>query len=98
MKKSVLIACLALMCANIAQAQKTTRYEGVMIIPKDLVQMRQFLPYISDDKGEGYYDYYENADGDSHQKLCICERFSANILFLSHVIPLLSQILSDCRF
>ncbi len=81
MKKSVLIACLALMCANIAQAQKTTRYEGVMIIPKDLVQMRQFLPYISDDKGEGYYDYYENADGDrvKHGKFMFIHKYSVSV-------------------
>ena len=61
MKKSILIACIALMCANIAQAQKTTRYEGAMALPSDLLQMS---PFLANNKGEGYYDYYENTDGD----------------------------------
>lgn len=61
MKKSILFACIALMCANIAQAQKTTRYEGAMALPSDLLQMS---PFLANNKGEGYYDYYENTDGD----------------------------------
>ena len=57
MKKSIFIACFALMFANITEAQKVSRYEGTLILPSDLVQMKPFLAPTRDNKGEGFYDY-----------------------------------------
>ena len=80
-RKVAVGVCCALLFANMAVAQKTVRYEGAMPVPKDLAQMRQFLPWFSDDKGEGYYDYYENADGDrvKHGQFMFIHKYSVSV-------------------
>lgn len=77
----VVTACLAFMVATPVAAQKTVRYDGVMIMPGDLDQMRQLMSVSVGDRGDGYYDYYENADGDrvKHGKFLFIHKYSASV-------------------
>ena len=59
-KKIVLFLCLVVM-ADIVTGQSIKRYEGKMMLPSDLDQLKGVVArhYVG---GDGYYDYYENDD------------------------------------
>lgn len=81
MRKTIIIACVAILFSNIAVAQKINRYEGVMVLPTDLSRMQQFLLDNTNNRGEGFYDYYENTDGDrvKHGKFMFIQKYSVSV-------------------
>jgi len=60
MKKTGIILCLAIM-ASIVNAQSVKRYEGTMMLPSDLDQVKGIVNEYQVG-GTGYYDYYENSE------------------------------------